>query len=101
MPIINIGRRPENHLMIDDPRVSRFHAQIRASKGSFILFDLNSTGGTSVNSQPVTQRMLSPGDVISLAGVPLIYSQDTPESDTGATAALPAEPRPGGTPQKG
>ncbi len=76
--VINIGRRLDNHIVIDDPRVSRRHAQLRAIKGWYILFDLNSTGGTYVNGQRVTQSILYPGDVISLAGVPLIYGQDNP-----------------------
>jgi pSer/pThr/pTyr-binding forkhead associated (FHA) protein len=77
-PVINIGRRLENQLVIDDPRVSRNHAQLRAIKGRFVLFDLNSTGGTYVNSQRTNQSVLYPGDVISLAGVPLIFGQDNP-----------------------
>lgn len=76
--VINIGRRLDNHIVIDDPRVSRRHAQLRAIRGWYILFDLNSTGGTYVNGQRVTQSILYPGDVISLAGVPLIYGQDNP-----------------------
>jgi len=76
--VINIGRRLDNHIVIDDPRVSRRHAQLRAVKGWYILFDLNSTGGTFVNGQRVTQSILYPGDVISLAGVSLIYGQDNP-----------------------
>ena len=76
--VINIGRRMENDLTIDDPRVSRDHAQLRVSNGRFIIFDLNSTGGTYVNSQRSHQSVLYPGDVISLAGVPLIYGQDNP-----------------------
>ncbi len=73
---VNIGRRLDNHLSIDDPRVSRTHAQLRAIRGQFVLFDLNSTGGTFVNGQRVTRYNLNPGDVISLAGVPLIFGQD-------------------------
>ena len=76
--VINIGRRMENTLTIDDPRVSRNHAQLRAVNGHFVIFDLNSTGGTYVNSQRSHQSVLYPGDVISLAGVPLIYGQDNP-----------------------
>ena len=76
--VINIGRRLENQLVIDDPRVSRNHAQIRAIKGRFVIFDLNSTGGTFVNGQRTSQTVLYPGDVISLAGAALIFGQDNP-----------------------
>jgi len=86
LPVVNIGRRSENHLVLDDPRVSRSHAQLRAIRGRYVLFDLGSTGGTMVNGQRVSQHSLSPGDVISLAGVPLIYGQDlssnTADTDT-------------------
>ena len=75
-PVVNIGRRLDNSLVVDDPRVSRNHAQIRAIKGRFVLFDLNSSGGTFVNGQRATQSVLYPGDVISLAGVSLIFGQD-------------------------
>lgn len=76
--VVNIGRRLDNQLVIDDPRVSRNHAQLRAIKGRFVVFDLNSTGGTFVNGQRASQSVLYPGDVISLAGVTLIFGQDNP-----------------------
>ena len=81
--VVNIGRRDDNDLVIDDPRVSRSHAQLRASHGNYILFDLDSKGGSFVNGQRVTQKILVPQDVISLAGVPLVYGQET-----GGPAAL-------------
>jgi len=77
-PVINIGRRLDNKLVIDDPRISRNHAQLRAIKGRYVIFDLNSTGGTFVNGQRTSQSVLYPGDVISLAGVPLVFGQDNP-----------------------
>ena len=77
-PVINMGRRLDNQVVIDDPRVSRTHAQLRATKGHFALFDLNSTGGTFVNGQLINKSILYPGDVISLAGVTLIFGQDLP-----------------------
>ena len=77
-PVVNLGRRPDNHLVIDDPRVSRTHSQIRLRHGQFVIFDLESSGGTFVNGKRVYQHALQPGDVISLAGVPLIYGQDSP-----------------------
>jgi hypothetical protein len=74
--VINIGRQTENDLVIDDPRVSRKHAQIRQSNGIYMIFDLGSTGGTFVNGQVITQHTLKPGDVVSLAGFPFIFGED-------------------------
>ena len=86
--VINIGRKLENHIVIDDPRISRTHAQLRVIKGHFVLFDLNSTGGTYVNGQRTSQTVLYPGDVISLAGVTLVFGQDLPSTDLVETSPL-------------
>jgi len=75
-PVLNIGRRSDNHLVVDDPRVSRLHAQLRLVKGRYVIFDLDSRGGTWVNGVRIHQHTLYPGDVISLSGVPLVYGQD-------------------------
>jgi pSer/pThr/pTyr-binding forkhead associated (FHA) protein len=91
-PVVNIGRRLENQLVIDDPRVSRNHAQLRAIKGRFVLFDLNSTGGTFVNGQRTSQTVLYPGDVISLAGVALIFGQDNPPPRPDLAGTSPLDP---------
>ncbi len=91
--VINIGRRLDNTLVVDDPRVSRNHAQLRAIKGRYVLFDLNSTGGTFVNGQRASQSVLYPGDVISLAGVALIFGQDNPppRPDLASTSPFKSE----------
>lgn len=75
--VFNIGRREDNHLILDDPRISRTHAQIRITRNQVILCDLNSTGGTFINGERITQRALKPGDVISLAGLTLIYGEES------------------------
>ncbi len=77
-PVVSIGRRVENTVVLDDPRVSRKHAQLRAIKGRYVLYDLDSTGGSFVNGVRVTQSLLYPGDVISLAGVNVVYGQKNP-----------------------
>lgn len=76
LPILNIGRKKDNHLVIDSPAVSRRHAQLRAISGEYHFFDLGSTGGSLVNNQEVKTAVLAAGDVISLAGVPLIYGEE-------------------------
>ncbi len=81
LPVLNIGRRLNNQIIINDKRVSRNHAQLRVTKGRYALFDLNSTGGTFVNGRRINQSILYPGDVISLAGVTLIYGQDLPAGE--------------------
>ena len=76
--VINIGRMLDNDLVIDDPRVSRHHAQLRAANGHFVLVDLNSTAGIFVNGRRVTETILYPHDTISLGGVVLTFQQDEP-----------------------
>ncbi|MFH2104395.1 MAG: FhaA domain-containing protein [Chloroflexota bacterium] len=78
--VTNIGRRLDNHLVIDDPRVSRYHSQLRVIKANFVIFDLDSSGGTFVNGERTNQSILYPGDVISLAGVTIIFGQDYPSA---------------------
>ncbi|MQC26322.1 MAG: DUF2662 domain-containing protein [Chloroflexi bacterium] len=91
LPIINIGRKSDNHLAIDDSHISRRHAQLRAIDGHYHFFDLGSTGGSNINGQSSRSAILLPGDVIHLAGVPLIYGQDraTPQEETQELAVAP------------
>lgn len=76
--LVNIGRKLDNHVVIQDSRISRNHAQLRLMNGQFVLLDLNSTGGTFVNEQRITKSVLYSGDTISLAGVQLKFVQDAP-----------------------
>jgi len=81
--ITTLGRALDNDLVIDDGRVSRHHAQVRRRNDQHVIYDTGSSGGTTVNSQPVAEHNLRTGDVISLAGYTLVYYEDAP---------LPAEP---------
>ena len=76
--LTNMGRKMDNHIVLNDPRVSRNHAQIREVDQHFILLDLNSTGGTMVNGKKVSKSVLYSGDTISLAGLEVKFVQDTP-----------------------
>ncbi len=77
-PIVSIGRALDNDVIVDDPRVSRHHAQLRRRYDRYVLYDLASSGGTRINDYPVEECVLHAGDVISLAGVQIIYSEDPP-----------------------
>ena len=74
--LINIGRRLDNQLVLEDPHVSRRHAQLRVRGNRYVLYDLNSTSGTRVNGKQLQEWVLRPGDVVTLATVHLIYGED-------------------------
>ncbi len=96
-PVVNVGRRLDNQLIIDDPHVSRTHAQLRVRDGRFVLFDLGSTAGTQVNGHRIKQHTLLPGDVITIADVRIVYGEDPggpPDSSSAYTPPFP--PRPAG-----
>ncbi len=96
-PVINIGRRLDNQLILDDLKVSRTHAQIRMRRGRFELFDLGSSAGTIINGRSIKHHILQEGDVIDLAGIRLVYGEDPggPPDETPAYAP-PFPPRPAG-----
>jgi hypothetical protein len=76
MSVLTIGRAETNQLVLDNPQVSRVHAQLRAIDGTFQIFDLDSTCGTLVNGEEVHQYALRTGDVIDIGGITLVYGQE-------------------------
>jgi pSer/pThr/pTyr-binding forkhead associated (FHA) protein len=79
-PVTKIGRKKDNHIVVNNEFVSRYHAQIQSIEGQYFIVDLKSTVGTSVNGERVQHTLLKPGDVISLGGVPLIFGLGTPKN---------------------
>jgi len=78
--VINIGRRSDNQLVLDDPRISRHHCQLRLRQGRYHIYDLDSTHGVYVNQHAIREHILNHGDVVSLGGVNLVYvEEDTKE----------------------
>lgn len=50
---LTIGRRPENRLRLKDEQISRFHAVIERRGDHYLITDLGSRCGTSVDGEPV------------------------------------------------
>ncbi|NJL56590.1 DUF3662 domain-containing protein [bacterium] len=88
--LVNIGRDPSNHIVVDDPYVSRHHMQLRRRAGDYLLFDVNSQGGTYVNGARVREHRLQAGDVIDIGKTRLLYLEDPNDQDydTGSTQTL-------------
>ena len=69
---LTIGRNPRlAFLVLLDPEVSSLHARIARDGGPPILIDANSTNGTFVNGERITNRPLQAGDEIAIGGVRL------------------------------
>jgi len=64
--IITIGRLPECAIALDDPNVSRRHAQVRREGPYVVVVDLGSTNGTKVNGSTVREQRLAAGDSITI-----------------------------------
>ena len=73
---IVVGRDMTNDLQVDDTKVSRTHLRFTHNGRDVILYDLNSTNGTTVNGRPVSQAVLRPGDVIGLGDSQLQFELD-------------------------
>src|SRR5687768_17106186 len=70
-----IGRRSMNHLVINDPAVSRMHAWIDQLGADYYLTDMHSRTGTRINGQPVAhqQQQLNHGDLIEIGPAKLTF----------------------------
>jgi pSer/pThr/pTyr-binding forkhead associated (FHA) protein len=70
-----IGRAQECDITLDDPSVSRRHAEVRIEGDGFAITDLGSTNGTQLNGQRVQTARLAPGDRISIGQTELRFEQ--------------------------
>jgi hypothetical protein len=62
-----LGRSRECDIVLDDPNVSRQHAEIRPRGGSWVLTDLGSTNGSSLNHRRINgPEVIKPGDEIEV-----------------------------------
>jgi hypothetical protein len=62
-----IGREPGCELVLDDPGVSKRHAQIIRVENEYIIRDQGSVNGTFVGERKITHHTLRDGDVIKIA----------------------------------
>jgi hypothetical protein len=73
---MTIGRSRECELVVDDPNVSRQHAEVRKTIEGWMIVDLGSTNGVKVNGRRVHEEVLRPGDKITLGLVELGFDEE-------------------------
>ena len=61
-----LGRHPRCDVVLSDPTVSRRHAQLTFRDGVWVIQDLVSTNGTTVNGVPIGRATLHAGDIVAL-----------------------------------
>jgi len=66
-----IGRGPHCDIVIEDPVLSRVHAEVICDGDSFLFRDSESLNGSYINNVRVTSQPLFPGDVIKLGDTTL------------------------------
>jgi hypothetical protein len=70
---VTIGRLSTNDVVLSDANVSRRHAELRRNGGKWIVADLDSTNGTTVNGKLATEHELKSGDRIGLGTTELVF----------------------------
>ena len=93
-PVITLGRAPENDIVLtdEDKVISRYHATVRYSDGSYSVIDNGSSNGTSVNGQPLDKQMsrtLQDGDHVTLGDYELVYYAPNSVSDDATMIGSP------------
>lgn len=61
-----IGRGDLADIIIEDRYVSKMHAMLQVYRNAIVLHDLNSTNGTTVNSNEIQKTVLRSSDIITL-----------------------------------
>jgi hypothetical protein len=86
-----VGRVEDNTFQIADGSVSSHHAEILLRGNDIIIRDLNSTNGTFINNEKISEMLLKPGQTLRFGQVEL-------KIDDGKPVSAPPPPAPGGAP---
>jgi pSer/pThr/pTyr-binding forkhead associated (FHA) protein len=82
---IAIGRGALNDIVLSDTRISRNHVHLEYDGKQVTLRDNDSANGTFVNGERVQQKVLSPGDLVTLGTSTLRYELATVEDEAELT----------------
>lgn len=75
-PLTQLGRGPDNDIVLSDSSVSKKHAQVEYSNDQYLIKDLNSSNGVLVNGQRVDDAILQNGDRVKLGRLEFVFEND-------------------------
>jgi hypothetical protein len=88
-----IGRADDNDIVLDDPRLSRYHATVTQEDSVYTIADLGSTNGTFRNEKRVsTPQVLKEGDRIRVGQVTLAFRRLPAAVEAHASATYESPP---------
>jgi pSer/pThr/pTyr-binding forkhead associated (FHA) protein len=96
-PALTVGRAPDNDIVIPEAvpqaeTISKHHARLRRDQDDYIVRDLNSRNGLSVNGRQTLENLLQDGDRLRFGSAEAIFHRPV-----AGTSAIPASgPETGG-----
>lgn len=90
-----VGRVEDNAFQIAEPSVSSHHAEIILKGSDVLIKDLNSTNGTFINGEKISEAVLKPGQTLKFGQVELrLEGIDGAGAPAAGTKGAPAAPPP-------
>src|SRR5580698_10617111 len=73
---LTVGRVPDNKIQIEHASVSGHHAVFKLDALDYVIKDLDSTNGTRINGERITQQKLRRNDILRLGNIELLYDSE-------------------------
>src|SRR5512134_1803703 len=73
-----IGRVDDNTFQIAEASVSSHHCEVLLRGNEVVVRDLNSTNGTYINGEKITESVMKPGQILRLGQIEMRLETDTP-----------------------
>lgn len=100
-----IGRVEDNTFPIAEPSISSHHCEVLLRGSDVVIKDLNSTNGTFINNEKISESVLKPGQTLRLGQIELrletgdgLAPAPAPPGSPAASSAPAPAPAPGATP---
>ena len=86
-----IGRVEDNTFQLADPSVSSHHCEALLRGSDVVIKDLNSTNGSFINGEKISESVLKPGQTLRLGQIEIqLLTEGMPMPAPKAPAAVPA-----------
>jgi hypothetical protein len=73
---VSVGRVADNKVQVEHASVSGHHAVLTLDALDYVIKDLDSTNGTRINGERITQQKLRRNDILRLGNIELLYDSE-------------------------